>query len=179
MLLRTSEIDEGIVKECVDILKYIFYDVYVDIGKEPIKIPEQLYNPYRKQYRAEGVAYFVSSFSKHDYYIIFLADVDAYVPGLNFVFGLAIPSIRTATVFTHRLRIWSNHNSYVLRIKKEVIHELGHLLGLNHCFRPTCVMKFSNSVLEVDEKSYLFCNKCVAKLESMGYKLRRFSSHNL
>ncbi len=46
------------------------------------------------------------------------------------------------------------------RVKKELLHELGHTFGLGHCQDKGCIMSFSNSVLEVDLKGLGFCSKC-------------------
>lgn len=92
---------------------------------------------------------------------------DGYVEGLNFVFGLAIPELSTATVYTARLES-EDRAAYRLRLLKEAMHETGHLLGLNHCSNRRCVMSFSNSVREVDEKEPWFCPACTAKLASIA-----------
>lgn len=172
LLLRTSNIDDSVIGECADAIREIFININIDIQKDFVKIPGYLYDDRRGQYHAEGIVYFISKYFSDNRFALLIASVDAYVPGLNFVFGLAVPSIRTAAVFTHRLKMLSDYNNYILRVKKEVIHELGHLLGLNHCSNTTCVMRFSNSVLEVDEKSYLFCSRCSAKLINMGFRLK-------
>jgi archaemetzincin len=49
------------------------------------------------------------------------------------------------------------------RIAKEVIHEVGHLEGLNHCPNEDCVMWFSNALWETDRKKTDFCPKCRLK----------------
>ena len=102
-------------------------------------------------------------------YIIGIGYLDGFEHGLNFVFGEASPGLRTAIVYTKRLdpRFYGNRydfNLYIQRVSKEVIHELGHLLDLGHCNNKECVMRFSNSVYEVDEKSMFFCRNCSAKL---------------
>ncbi|MGB9842483.1 MAG: matrixin family metalloprotease, partial [Candidatus Bathyarchaeales archaeon] len=46
------------------------------------------------------------------------------------------------------------------RVLKEAVHELGHTLGLRHCSRGSCVMYFSNSIIDTDRKQSLFCDQC-------------------
>jgi len=80
------------------------------------------------------------------------------VPGLNFVFGVAEGDY--ALVFTARLL----GELLVTRILKEVIHEVGHTLGLGHCENPSCVMHFSNTLMDTDRKGPGFCPRCMVKV---------------
>jgi archaemetzincin len=49
---------------------------------------------------------------------------------------------------------------FVERALKETVHELGHTLGLGHCMRWSCVMRFSNSIFDTDKKQSFFCDQC-------------------
>jgi len=131
----------------------------------------EAYDWDRRQYRADAMNFYLY---KHyiegvpggvasKLLVVGIVNGDGYVEGLNFVFGLASPQISTATVYTSRL-VSHDMSLTVTRISKEVIHELGHLLGLNHCSNPLCVMSFSNSVREVDRKGLSFCTSCALKL---------------
>jgi archaemetzincin len=105
-------------------------------------------------------------------YVLGVGYLDAYDDGLNFVFGEASPAMSTGIVYTRRLdpRFYGeppDWNKYVERVAKELIHELGHLLGLGHCNNPGCVMSFSNSIREVDRKSMFFCRECSWKIRRM------------
>ncbi len=93
---------------------------------------------------------------------VYVIEGDGYVPGYNFVFGLALPDVGTAVVFTERLR----GPKLAERLSKEIAHEGGHLYGLGHCADPTCVMSFSNSVTDVDAKTPRFCQRCRTRLGS-------------
>ncbi|MGH7273362.1 MAG: hypothetical protein ACREIQ_02735, partial [Nitrospiria bacterium] len=46
------------------------------------------------------------------------------------------------------------------RALKETVHGLGHTYGLRHCPDPACVMHFSNSLEDTDQKAWSFCPKC-------------------
>jgi len=99
-----------------------------------------------------------------------LTDLDLFVSGLNFVFGLAHPVLRTAVVSLARLdeSFYGRPPNVALlqrRVLTEVVHEVGHILGLGHCRNPRCAMFFSNSLRDTDLKGPVFCNVCRAHLE--------------
>lgn len=134
-----------------------------------VGIPGELFDTLRNQFLADSVVRYVSALRRgRDSVVLLLADADAYVPGLNFVFGLAVPELRSAAVFLRRLRLWTNREGYLRRVIKESVHELGHVFGLGHCRNPLCAMSFSNSLLEVDRKQDKLCPLCVGKLLRLG-----------
>ncbi|WP_333784407.1 archaemetzincin family Zn-dependent metalloprotease [Thermocrinis sp.] len=95
--------------------------------------------------------------------LVGITDVDIYEDNLNFVFGIGELDGRCALVSTYRL-FHKDERVFFERVFKEINHELGHTFGLLHCKTPGCVMNFSNSVFEVDQKSKNFCLKCKSKL---------------
>ena len=82
---------------------------------------------------------------------LWIVSKDIFVRGMNFVFGVAKPG-KGAVLSIYRL------DSLNL-IKKEAIHEMGHVFGLQHCTN-RCVMQFSNSVDEAKKKPAELCDKC-------------------
>ena len=97
-------------------------------------------------------------------------NVDLFVPILTFIFGQAFLDGQTGIASLYRL---SNERYGMVpdellmleRFKKEVIHELGHTFGLIHCLSPTCVMRSSTYVEDIDQKSVHLCRNCKSKLD--------------
>lgn len=101
--------------------------------------------------------------------ILGITDLDLFIPIFTFVFGEAEVSGRVALMSTHRLHqefygLPGDGQLLFARAEKEAIHELGHAFGLAHCRSFDCVMRFSNSVEEVDLKACDFCQLCAARL---------------
>ena len=119
----------------------------------------------RKQWRAdEVIKRHVESFSSPSRFSVGLMGVDLYVPPLNFVFGLAMRNRRSAVVSWFRLL--NDDDLLATRIAKEIIHETGHLEGLDHCANRSCVMWFSNDLSETDAKGLDFCDGCARRRPS-------------
>jgi len=133
-----------------------------------ISFPENCLNCKRNQYDAICVLEHVPYCEDK---VIGICDKDIYVEGLNFVFGVA-ESIngKRGIISIKRLRESfygkkENEEILILRIAKEIIHELGHLKGLNHCKNKRCVMAFSNSIHDTDFKDYKICDECKRRLK--------------
>ena len=161
--------DEEAFKAVVQALKENFEEeVVIEYVKKIAK--DKFFNPARRQYNAREIVGEVAgkhmSQSKSDR-ILFVVDGDIYVPGLNFVFGLAW--LNMAIISTYRLRqefygLEPDRKLFIQRLMKEATHEIGHLLGLGHCSNRRCVMAFSNWIGDTDHKSWRLCPECSRKL---------------
>ena len=94
-----------------------------------------------------------------------ITDFDLYKTSHRFIFGDADQQRRIAVVSIHRLRSAfygeeSDENQLFHRTLKECVHEIGHALGLKHCYNARCAMYYSNSVFETDNKMSHFCEMC-------------------
>ena len=125
----------------------------------------------RGQYNSTHILHFLHSSirKRENEKVLAIVSVDLYTDHLNFVFGEANWHTGIAVVSTYRLRteFYGENPSPELfrkRLFKEAIHELGHTLGLDHCPNPTCVMYFSNSILDTDQKDADLCLQCKFQL---------------
>ena len=136
---------------------------------ESIPVPQKAYDATREQYQTIKLFTALASL-KSDKHTTLLGviDEDLFMPKLNFVFGYADPLLDMAIISLTRLRqefygLTPETDLFLLRAEKEAMHEFGHLRGLGHCMSPKCVMNFSNSLRETDEKENRFCKACRKK----------------
>lgn len=122
------------------------------------------FNPLREQYNASQLLKYLILRSRiyGATLALWVVSADLYVKGMNFVFGLAHPG-NAAVLSTHRL------DSLDL-VAKEAIHEMGHVLGLQHCTN-ACVMQFSNSVYEAKAKPAGLCERCRGLLRVSKFEI--------
>lgn len=97
--------------------------------------------------------------------VLGLFDVDLFIPILTYIFGQAFLGGNTGIVSVYRLkneRYGMDPDDELMfdRLRKEVIHELGHTFGLIHCQNPDCVMRSSTYVEDIDQKSFHLCPDC-------------------
>ena len=146
-----------------------------------METPRISWNQMRRQYDAAKIIDILSK-NKEAVFIekgmpsLGITEDDIYYNGLNFVFGIEEPQTSCLLVSIARLKpeFYKEHpNNMVLRDRavKEVIHEIGHHIGLDHCIHPFCVMSFSPSARDVDAKQKDFCKGCRIKLAVRGVNI--------
>ena len=99
-----------------------------------------------------------------------IADQGLCVEGVGTVFGEAAMEGCCAVVGLTPLRSGSGADAGVLRdrLLTEAVHELGHLAGLRHCRRASCVMYPSRHIADTDHKERAFCPECRRSLKLRG-----------
>jgi archaemetzincin len=139
---------------------------------------QDTYNASRRQFHSTELLAGVRKIAPADGgKILGITDVDLFIPIFTFVFGEAQVGGSAALMSTHRLRqefygLPGDRQLLFGRTEKEAIHELGHAYGLAHCRNFYCVMRFSNSVEDVDLKTCNFCQLCETRLrDKSGFKL--------
>jgi archaemetzincin len=97
--------------------------------------------------------------------ILGITDVDLCTPVLEYVFGEAQMNGKVAIISTYRLRQEFYHHPadedlLSLRIKKVIMHEIGHCFGMYHCDDNECAMYLANNIFTLDCKKAYFCPRC-------------------
>lgn len=171
----------GVVPE--DTLKFLqitlaeqFENCTFGIAQQPIAIPSRAFDEGRNQFNSSLILDWLDKKAKHmlsSSYdkVLGICNLDAYSENFNFIFGEAQYQGRISAIYLPRLGqefygLSPNDPLFFQRAAKEAVHELGHSFGLAHCTLPSCVMYFSNSLSDTDEKGKEFCGRCKLALAS-------------
>ncbi len=98
-----------------------------------------------------------------------LTERDIFIPMLSFVYGQAQLDGPAAVLSLARLRqefygLPPNRPLFLVRARKEALHEIGHTFGLTHCDDPFCAMALSTSIEQLDAKGSDYCDDCATLL---------------
>ena len=163
-LISFGNFEKGFLEEISEAVKHEL-NCTIDLREAHVDYSE-FYDPGRRQYNGDKLLKEVDSMNNPgSVKVIGLFKVDIFIPILTYIFGQAQLGGRTAIASLYRLSnesygIKTDKDFLLERFKKEVIHELGHTFGLIHCHVPTCVMRSSTYVEDIDQKDTQLCNKC-------------------
>ena len=161
LLFKFTSFDSTLFQILGNFLRNIGFDVR--LSNEIIHLNASMFNWDRLQYDGEKVISYINErYSSLPYdSLIGIGCIDAYKDNEDFI--ITYHKGKIGLVFTYRLKD-SSIDKFLERVKKEVLHEIGHTLGLDDCKNPYCVMKEVKSVKDVDSKGDFYCTQCLYKL---------------
>lgn len=139
------------------------------ISAPPID-PAPFFDPRRRQYAADSILErLLLPSPDENVQRIGVTELDLFLPVFTHVFGAAQlgGSVGVASLFRLRPEFEGDPPSQEQereRLLKEVLHELGHTLGLVHCKVPWCAMGASRLPEHVDLKDSSFCSPCAGRI---------------
>lgn len=136
------------------------------IVRASLPVPKTALNSVRKQLFFGSIAAKLAAANElQDAIVLGVTEYDLYKTSHHFIFGGSSESHHAAVVSLHRLRPEfygepSDENALFQRLLKEAVHEIGHTIGLKHCYNARCPMYYSSSVFDTDNKYSNFCETC-------------------
>jgi len=175
-LQKIGEVNSSIIIRLKKNMHWLLkkYGIRVEILPESFKTQKNEYIDVERQFNGELILRRLEKTIKSKENKKILGIIDGDIKGTRKIhlFGLTNLKGSCALISIYRLR-GSFYNKeedislFDLRVLKEALHELGHTLGLRHCTN-NCVMKYSKSLKEVDEKPEEFCLACHYMLKKLS-----------
>jgi archaemetzincin len=163
-IVPINTIDVGLLTRLALCLEERF--LYTCVPRAPLRIPKSALNSVRKQlFLGSAIAKLATVSEAPDAIVLGITEYDLYKTSHPFIFGSSSAAQRCAVVSIHRLRSEfygeaTDENALFQRVLKEAVHELGHAIGLKHCYNARCAMYYSNSIFDTDNKRSHFCEAC-------------------
>jgi archaemetzincin len=150
----------------------------------PVNVPQSFYStknyPGNDGYFADSLLPFLSKFinativkvvgiTHRNIYTLkkFTVQVDkkrSVLYGPYTIFGLGYVGGNTSVASDYRLQS-VDRGLFENRLKKVILHELGHNFGLSHCRVDSCIMSETNGdIVKLNKTGGNYCKKCRQKL---------------
>lgn len=135
------------------------------------KVPFRMNFKGLRQYLADAILKEGMYLMEENSTLIIVTDFDVYTHGTNYIFGLATRNIGLISSARIDPRFWEGfpeifnyskmgRDFFVKQCEKVLLHELGHTISLPHCNEAKCVMRYSNSPMELYSKGGDYCRRC-------------------
>ncbi len=145
-------------------------DIPVQVHNSPL-----LYNGYsvsRRQFDATSILSCLDTYKRRNLIsgpLLLVISDDIFRPASRYIFGLARPVTGSSVISCARLDnlFWdlpADDDALIGRLITEGAHEIGHVLGLDHCTDPRCIMSNPRCLDDLDQKKPWLCENCVRKL---------------
>jgi archaemetzincin len=164
-------VDTSILADVIPYVSQEYHNAKITIHK-PIPLPQSAFYKPRNRYRAEKILHYLDSINpdKRTKIIGFTSvDIsttkdDVYDWG---IFGLGSMGGSACIFSTFRLFRMADEKLKKDRLRKLVVHELGHTFDIDHCEWVKCVMTdYKGTMASVDETWFHLCADCRRQLNA-------------
>ena len=100
-----------------------------------------------------------------------LTSCDMGTPILTYVYGESQLGGRVAVVSFYRLTT-AGRETTLERLSKLSLHEVGHVLGLGHCWDHGCLMRSIRNIDQIDDLDLAFCDSCSYELSRRIHQMK-------
>ncbi len=139
---------------------------------QPARVrPDYAFIATRRQYDAVSILAALSGESNGAFFKMGILQQDLCIPILTYVYGESQLGGQAAVVSLHRIYHIDRQVTYE-RGAKIAVHEAGHLLGLEHCREPGCLMRFSKQIEQLDRLPMHFCSACEYEIARLLNRVR-------
>lgn len=98
---------------------------------------------------------------RNTFCVLGITSKDLTAEGMNFIYGVALPSAKVGVVSFKR---YMQKNNIIFKdALSVVVHEIGHLIDLTHCTTYKCVMNGSNNMQDFRSHPLSLCPICTQK----------------
>jgi archaemetzincin len=122
--------------------------------------PDYAFSSSRRQYDAVIILKHLAAEKSGAPLKLGITPYDLCIPILTYVYGESQLGGRAAVVSVNRLIDRFSQERTFDRIAKICVHEVGHILGLEHCWENACLMRFSKQLAQLDQLPLHFCTAC-------------------
>jgi archaemetzincin len=171
-----SEKDKAIIKEALE----SFYKVEVTVN-ESLDLPKETFIQVKSpRYRADKLIKWQKTKAKNYDFVIGFTNSDISTSKRNDlglikepkskyedwgIMGLAYCPGKSCIVSSFRIK-HNNRKIFEDRLKKVVVHEFGHNLGLKHCPNKLCLMTDAvETVNTIDHAKFELCEDCKSQIK--------------
>ena len=135
-----------------------------------LPMPEGAYMAARRQYDAVRIIQSLAASQPGAAICLGLTAADIGTPILSYVYGESQLGGRVALVSLYRLSAEGEEQT-LNRLTKVSMHEIGHTLGLGHCWEPHCLMRSPRNIRQVDDMEPDFCESCTYEIARRVHRL--------
>ncbi|HMK34931.1 MAG TPA: archaemetzincin family Zn-dependent metalloprotease [Desulfomonilaceae bacterium] len=163
-VIPLGKVGEDVIRVVSDSLQGVLR-LPVDVS-DVVLVPAEAYMENRNQYNAMTIIRHLNDHhSRLGLKVLGVTSKDLGNPILTYVFGEAYMGGAAAVMSYHRLYKGPgddpvSREQFLDRVAKVALHEIGHTFNVPHCHSGRCVMRASNSIMDLDQKLNYLCDYC-------------------